>query len=155
MMTKQEVRDELKRLEQELGVDELTDTLGELSGIIGEGLTRTHSLVCDLRDFAAPGARGERTSVSVAKGLVSTAQLLKHVLREADAQLELDMGTVEPALAGPKRPQDRIALSDMKSQWDEDLATTFGRSAPSFPAGAGAGDGGGTAVATAPASVRV
>ena len=25
--------------------------------------------------------------------------------------LELDMGTVEPSLAGPKRPQDRIALS--------------------------------------------
>ena len=26
--------------------------------------------------------------------------------------LELDMGTVEPALAGPKRPQDRVLLSD-------------------------------------------
>jgi aconitate hydratase len=29
--------------------------------------------------------------------------------------LELDLGTVEPSLAGPKRPQDRIALSEMKS----------------------------------------
>ncbi|WP_366555228.1 aconitate hydratase AcnA [Aquibaculum sediminis] len=27
--------------------------------------------------------------------------------------LELDLGTVEPSLAGPKRPQDRVALSDM------------------------------------------
>jgi aconitate hydratase len=26
--------------------------------------------------------------------------------------LELDMGTVEPSLAGPKRPQDRVALDD-------------------------------------------
>ena len=26
--------------------------------------------------------------------------------------LELDLGTVEPSLAGPKRPQDRVALSD-------------------------------------------
>jgi aconitate hydratase len=29
--------------------------------------------------------------------------------------LALDLGTIEPALAGPKRPQDRIALSQMKS----------------------------------------
>ncbi len=28
--------------------------------------------------------------------------------------LELDLGVVEPSLAGPKRPQDRIALSDAK-----------------------------------------
>ena len=41
--------------------------------------------------------------------------------------LELDMTTVEPSLAGPKRPQDRIALSAMKSQWQQDLSTTFGK----------------------------
>ncbi|MEO7773712.1 MAG: aconitate hydratase AcnA, partial [Steroidobacteraceae bacterium] len=29
--------------------------------------------------------------------------------------LELDLGTVEPSMAGPKRPQDRIALRDAKS----------------------------------------
>jgi aconitate hydratase len=29
--------------------------------------------------------------------------------------LELDLGTVEPSLAGPKRPQDRLALRDAKS----------------------------------------
>jgi len=40
--------------------------------------------------------------------------------------LELDMSTVEPSLAGPKRPQDRIALSEMKSQWARDLDKTFG-----------------------------
>ena len=37
------------------------------------------------------------------------------------ADLELDMGTVVPSLAGPKRPQDRIALTDMKTQWHVDL----------------------------------
>ncbi|MEE8406648.1 MAG: aconitate hydratase AcnA [Acidimicrobiia bacterium] len=41
--------------------------------------------------------------------------------------LELDMTTVEPSLAGPKRPQDRIALSSMKEQWHTDLIDTFGR----------------------------
>jgi aconitate hydratase len=29
--------------------------------------------------------------------------------------LELDLGSVVPSLAGPKRPQDRVALADMKS----------------------------------------
>ncbi len=33
----------------------------------------------------------------------------------------LDMGTVEPSLAGPKRPQDRIRLADMKSKFEKDL----------------------------------
>ncbi|MCZ6542293.1 MAG: aconitate hydratase AcnA, partial [Planctomycetota bacterium] len=39
--------------------------------------------------------------------------------------LELDLGTVEPALAGPKRPQDRIALGEMKAQWHHSLAETY------------------------------
>ena len=32
--------------------------------------------------------------------------------------LTLDLGTVVPSLAGPKRPQDRISLTDMKSNYD-------------------------------------
>ncbi len=44
------------------------------------------------------------------------------------SNLELDMGTVEPSLAGPKRPQDRIDLSGMKAQWEQDLVNTFGKS---------------------------
>ena len=40
---------------------------------------------------------------------------------------ELDLSTVEPSLAGPKRPQDRIALSDMKKKWQSDLAGTFNK----------------------------
>ena len=35
--------------------------------------------------------------------------------------LELDMGTVEPSLAGPKRPQDRIALSVADETYREHL----------------------------------
>jgi len=37
-------------------------------------------------------------------------------------QLELDMSTVVPSLAGPKRPQDRIALSESKTRFELDLA---------------------------------
>ena len=38
----------------------------------------------------------------------------------------LDMATVEPALSGPKRPQDRILLSAMKSKWLETRTEMFG-----------------------------
>jgi aconitate hydratase len=47
--------------------------------------------------------------------------------------LGLDMSTVVPSLAGPKRPQDRILLSDMKTQWQKDLKETFGKQQPASP----------------------
>ncbi|WP_211272776.1 aconitate hydratase [Corynebacterium phocae] len=37
--------------------------------------------------------------------------------------LELDLGTVKPSIAGPKRPQDRIVLSEAKEQFRKDLPT--------------------------------
>jgi len=44
--------------------------------------------------------------------------------------VELDISTVEPSLAGPKRPQDRIALNNMATQWHNDLAKEFGKDSP-------------------------
>ncbi|GLW07722.1 aconitate hydratase [Microtetraspora sp. NBRC 13810] len=35
--------------------------------------------------------------------------------------IELDLGTVVPSIAGPKRPQDRIALSAAKETWRRDV----------------------------------
>ncbi|SEB73898.1 aconitase [Microbacterium hydrocarbonoxydans] len=35
--------------------------------------------------------------------------------------LELDLGTVVPSIAGPKRPQDRILLSEAKTQFEQDI----------------------------------
>jgi aconitate hydratase len=46
------------------------------------------------------------------------------------SSVELDLSTVEPSMAGPKRPQDRITLSDMKSQWQENRAEMFGHPTP-------------------------
>ena len=42
--------------------------------------------------------------------------------------LSLDLSTVEPALAGPKRPQDRVDLSAMKSHWRQSLNAPVGHS---------------------------
>ncbi|MCJ1707383.1 aconitate hydratase AcnA [Microbacterium sp. VKM Ac-2923] len=35
--------------------------------------------------------------------------------------IELDLSTVVPSIAGPKRPQDRILLSEAKSQFEKDI----------------------------------
>jgi aconitate hydratase len=38
--------------------------------------------------------------------------------------LFLDLSTVEPSLAGPKRPQDRVALKDVKTEFNKSLTST-------------------------------
>jgi len=40
--------------------------------------------------------------------------------------VELDLSTIEPAIAGPKRPQDRIALSAVKQSYKEMLHAPIG-----------------------------
>jgi aconitate hydratase len=40
---------------------------------------------------------------------------------EFTSSLELDLSSIEPSLAGPKRPQDRIRLADMRRQFELDL----------------------------------
>ena len=42
------------------------------------------------------------------------------------ATLELDLTTIEPALAGPKRPQDRVDLTNMKQHFAETLTAEVG-----------------------------
>jgi aconitate hydratase len=39
--------------------------------------------------------------------------------------LELDMSTIEPSLAGPKRPQDRVLLTDVDDQFNAELEGTY------------------------------
>ena len=41
--------------------------------------------------------------------------------------LELDMGTIVPAISGPKRPQDYLALTDAKSAFAKEMEATFKR----------------------------
>ena len=41
--------------------------------------------------------------------------------------LRLDMGTIVPAISGPKRPQDYVALTDAKSAFAREMAETFKR----------------------------
>jgi aconitate hydratase len=41
--------------------------------------------------------------------------------------IELDLATVQPSLAGPRRPQDRVLLKEMKSAWRKELEGGFGK----------------------------
>ena len=43
--------------------------------------------------------------------------------------LSLDLGTVEPSLAGPRRPQDRVPLSRAKAAFEEALPTMLAKGA--------------------------
>ena len=54
--------------------------------------------------------------------------------------LNLDLGTVQPSIAGPKRPQDRVYLGDAKKSFEAAL--------PSLIKPSSGAKGGGTAVAT-------
>ena len=67
---------------------------------------------------------------------------------EYTSTLELDLSSIEPSVAGPKRPQDRIDLTDVRRAFARDLP---GLVPSGFTAGGDAGGargaGGGTAVA--------
>jgi aconitate hydratase len=40
--------------------------------------------------------------------------------------LELDLGSVQPSMAGPKRPQDRVLLKDVATSFNADLTKSLG-----------------------------
>ncbi|PJG48968.1 aconitate hydratase 1 [Sphingobium sp. LB126] len=47
--------------------------------------------------------------------------------------LELDLGTVVPSLAGPKRPQDRVALPEVDDVFNADMANTYKKAQQRVP----------------------
>jgi aconitate hydratase len=61
-----------------------------------------------------------------AQGLFRTASTPDPVFTDT---LSLDLTTVEPSLAGPKRPQDRVALSGVKAGFIDALDKEFRKSA--------------------------
>jgi len=59
---------------------------------------------------------------------------------EFDAHLELDLGTVEPSLAGPRRPQDRVTLPDMPDNFRTAYPHTVGVPGRAIEAGGGSAE---------------
>jgi aconitate hydratase len=60
-------------------------------------------------------------------------QELFHTANSPEAEytqtLELDLGAVEPSVAGPKRPQDRVLLKDAAASFQQQLPSLLGPSA--------------------------
>jgi signal transduction histidine kinase len=104
----------LEELRRELDFDELSDALSELVGIVTEGLERTHRLVGDLRDFAAPGESAS-VSIDVGKGLRSTIQLLNYAMREARVEMTTDVASDLPPLSGDTRAINQVFLNLLKN----------------------------------------
>ncbi|QOJ00534.1 MAG: aconitate hydratase AcnA [Phycisphaeraceae bacterium] len=48
--------------------------------------------------------------------------------------LELDLSTVQPSLAGPKRPQDRVELKNVKAEFFKSMAAPLGNTSFGMPA---------------------
>ena len=71
--------------------------------------------------------------------------------------LELDLGSVEPSLAGPRRPQDRVRLSEVKPAFLKELETmtAAGRTGKARPVAYGLQSAGGTAAGLAIAEPEV
>ena len=76
-----------------------------------------------LRYLSLSGRSDEQVALVEA---YTRAQGMFHEPGQPDAaysdMLELDMSTVQPSLAGPKRPQDRVLLSDMKGNYEDNSA---------------------------------
>jgi aconitate hydratase len=71
--------------------------------------------LCYLRETGRPAARIDLVErYAKEQGLFRTAATPEPVFRET---LEFDLGRVEPSLAGPRRPQDRVPLRGMKAHW--------------------------------------
>ncbi|HEX7182385.1 MAG TPA: aconitate hydratase AcnA [Thermoanaerobaculia bacterium] len=88
------------------------------------------------------------------QGLFHTADSPEPVYSDT---LELDLRTVEPSLAGPRRPQDRVRLSDVKPSFLKELEgmTAAGKTGKVRQPGAGMQFMGGTAAGTAVAEAEV
>ncbi len=68
-----------------------------------------------------------------AQGLFHTADTPEATYSDV---LELDLATVEPSLAGPKRPQDRVNLADAQASFQKALKSMVGTPTPkSVPKG--------------------
>ena len=81
-----------------------------------------------IRYLKATGRKPKRVELvekyAKAQGLFRTAKSEDPVFTDT---LELDLTDVEPSLAGPRRPQDRVALTDAATEFAAALAGPFGK----------------------------
>ena len=81
-----------------------------------------------IRYLKATGRKPKRVALvekyAKAQGLFRTAKSPDPIFTD---KLALDLGDVEPSLAGPRRPQDRVALANAATEFEAALAGPFGK----------------------------
>jgi len=105
---------EIRRLSEEVKIDEAADALSDLTAIVVEGLDRTQRLIADLRDFASP-TRGEIESVDVGKCVESTLQLTRFSLREHGTEVSLEIPGDLLWAKGSARALGQVLLNLLKN----------------------------------------
>ena len=80
-----------------------------------------------LRDTGRPADRVALViAYAKAQGMYRTKNTAEPFFTEV---LKLELGSIEPSLAGPKRPQDRVALKDVKNGFAQSMDKEFNKSA--------------------------
>jgi aconitate hydratase A / 2-methylisocitrate dehydratase len=80
-----------------------------------------------LRDTGRPAELIARVlAYAKAQGLYRTKSTPDPIFTDV---LKLELSSVEPSLAGPKRPQDRVPLKEVKSEFAEAMDKEFGKAA--------------------------
>ena len=81
-----------------------------------------------IRYLKATGRKADRIALvekyAKAQGMWRDKKTVDPVFTDS---LHLDLSTVEPSLAGPKRPQDRVPLSQVSTAFKSALTDVFGR----------------------------
>ena len=85
----------------------------ELAAAVGDGQVTAFTLGPPVADevLREAIAWGEQNAVSTTGVLVSDPEFSGSIM-------EIDLSKVEPCLSGPKRPHDRVNLSEMKKDWN-------------------------------------
>ena len=117
-------------------VERLAADLGELAKIVSDGLDRTHRLVVDLRDFAAPGSGGAFQRVDARECVRATAQLVRHDLERRGVVLALALPEAPAHVDGDPGALNQVLLNLVKN-----AAEAFAGAPGSIAIEVGAADG--------------
>ena len=98
---------------------DLSETVHELLDMVKSGLERTHSLVSDLRDLAAPGRNiNPLPNADIALALRSTIQLVRSTMTEAGVEINLTVEEGLPMISADAGALNQIFLNLVKNAAD-------------------------------------
>src|SRR5205823_1370920 len=112
-----------------VGTDSHTTMINGL-GVLGWGVGGIEAEAVLLGQplyLLTPEVIGVRLTGALPGGSTATDLVLTDEMREPqfDDLLDLDLGTIEPSLAGPRRPQDRVAVRNLGQVFREAFADRF------------------------------